>query len=222
MLLFDVNRTGYSEQMSPPRKIIKKQRKTGRGRPRSQSADEGIFRAAGEILLERGYDQLTIDEVARRAGTGKTTIYRRYSDKRELVRAFVDHIFFDSPLPEAGGDPSRLAAEIVRMTNAFYQTQPGKVLLTLLPVLSREPVLGPAAVSAIAARRDHLTNIMREAFRDAAISPEIASASLDLLIGAVVYGIWFRRRPLSEAEVKAIGSIVADGLQKRSTPRKRT
>jgi AcrR family transcriptional regulator len=191
-----------------------------RGRPRSAAADEEIFRAAGEVLLERGYDQLTIDEVARRAGTGKTTIYRRYRDRSELVRAFVDHIFRDSPLPEARGDIEQVGREIVRMTNAFYQSETGKVLMALVPVLGREPVLGPSALSAIAARRTRLARIMREAMAGTgSLSDGEASAALDLLIGAVVYGIWFRRRPLSEAEVAFVGQIVARGLARRTSRR---
>lgn len=206
--------------MRSSRRTKQKQGAVRRGRPRSAAADEEIFRATGEVLLEFGYDQLTIDEVAHRAGTGKTTIYRRYRDRRELVRAFVDHIFRDSPLPEARGDIERIASEIVRMTNAFYQSDTGKVLIALLPVLGREPVLGPSALSAIAGRRTRLAQIMREATTTlGSLSAGEASAALDLLIGAVVYGIWFRRRPLTEAEVAFVGQIVARGLERRTSRR---
>lgn len=44
-----------------------------------------VLRCAAELLTEVGYDQLTIDEVASRAGVHKTTVYRRWLTKSELV-----------------------------------------------------------------------------------------------------------------------------------------
>ena len=56
-----------------------------RGRPRSQEADRAILTAAAELLAERGLAAMSIEEVAARAGVGKTTIYRRWPSKIDLV-----------------------------------------------------------------------------------------------------------------------------------------
>ncbi|MEC8178395.1 MAG: TetR/AcrR family transcriptional regulator, partial [Pseudomonadota bacterium] len=47
-----------------------------RGRPRSEASREAILIAALTILVRDGYQKLTIEGVAREAGTGKSTIYR--------------------------------------------------------------------------------------------------------------------------------------------------
>ena len=61
-----------------------------RGRPRSQEADRAILTAAAELLAERGLAAMSIEEVAARAGVGKTTIYRRWPSKGLLaLDAFV-------------------------------------------------------------------------------------------------------------------------------------
>ena len=57
------------------------------GRPRSIACDQAILRAALDEYAERGYDGMSVDAVAARAGVGKATIYRRYQCKTDLVMA---------------------------------------------------------------------------------------------------------------------------------------
>jgi AcrR family transcriptional regulator len=56
-----------------------------RGRPRSARAHRAILDAALSLLVEEGYDTMSIEAVAERAGVGKATIYRRWDSKEELV-----------------------------------------------------------------------------------------------------------------------------------------
>lgn len=48
-----------------------------------------MLRAVTEVLAERGYEGVTFEEVARRAGASKATLYRRWASKREMVVAAV-------------------------------------------------------------------------------------------------------------------------------------
>jgi TetR/AcrR family transcriptional regulator, mexJK operon transcriptional repressor len=50
---------------------------------------QAILDAAAEVLAERGFGA-SIEEVARRAGVSKQTIYNQYGSKTELVRTLVD------------------------------------------------------------------------------------------------------------------------------------
>src|SRR5260370_27508117 len=72
-----------------------------RGRPRSQEADRAILTAAVDLLASRGLAAMSIEEVAARAGVGKTTIYRRWSSKGLLaLDAFVTSFQEQQPLPD--------------------------------------------------------------------------------------------------------------------------
>ena len=54
------------------------------GRPRNPDADAAIMQAALALLRERGYAGLTLDDVAHRAGVGKSSLYRRFRDRADL------------------------------------------------------------------------------------------------------------------------------------------
>jgi AcrR family transcriptional regulator len=56
-----------------------------RGRPRSESARQAILDATREQLVQRGYDQLSIQEVSEAAGVGKQTVYRWWPTRAALV-----------------------------------------------------------------------------------------------------------------------------------------
>ena len=55
------------------------------GRPRDPRIDAAILRATADLLVQIGYSNLTMAAVAKRAGTTKTALYRRWSSKAELV-----------------------------------------------------------------------------------------------------------------------------------------
>lgn len=78
------------------------------GRPRSAAADAAILGATREALVELGWSKLTLADVASRAGVAKTTIYRRWAGKNELVVDAVAELFDELELPDCG----TLAADI--------------------------------------------------------------------------------------------------------------
>lgn len=75
----------------------------GRGRPRDPETDGRITAAAAELLLERGFEKTTVDEVAARAGVGKATVYRRWRSKDDLAVAAMESLFAsEMPEPDTG------------------------------------------------------------------------------------------------------------------------
>jgi AcrR family transcriptional regulator len=72
------------------------------GRPRSSQSHQAMLQAALELLTEVGFAAMTIDAIAARAGIGKTTIYRRYTSKEELVADAIESIRSDIVIPDTG------------------------------------------------------------------------------------------------------------------------
>ncbi|MFC7620766.1 TetR/AcrR family transcriptional regulator [Microlunatus sp. GCM10028923] len=57
------------------------------GRPRDDELEQRILAAVGTLLSEAGYEGVTFEEVARRSGAAKASLYRRWKTKREMVIA---------------------------------------------------------------------------------------------------------------------------------------
>lgn len=84
---------------------------------RAMRVRNAVLRAASELLTEVGYDEMSIEDVAARAGVHKTTVYRRWSNKARLTAdAAALHTTETVPIPDTGtieGDLKMLAREIV-------------------------------------------------------------------------------------------------------------
>jgi AcrR family transcriptional regulator len=72
------------------------------GRPRSVQSHQAMLQATLELLAEVGFDGMSIDAIANRAGVGKTTIYRRYSSKEELVADAIESMREEIMIPDTG------------------------------------------------------------------------------------------------------------------------
>ena len=82
----------------------------GAGRPRLVDADAAILAAARELLAERGWDGMTLGDVAARAGVAKTTLYRRWPGKAELVVDAMAELFDTLEPVDAGSVRARRSA----------------------------------------------------------------------------------------------------------------
>ena len=77
------------------------------------ATDERITAAAAELMLQRGFDRTTVDDVAARAGVGKATVYRRWPSKEDLAVAAMETLYSaEMPEPDTGSIRDRPAAEL--------------------------------------------------------------------------------------------------------------
>jgi AcrR family transcriptional regulator len=112
-----------------------------RGRPRDVDVDQRILASAFRHLVQVGYAGLSIESVAADAGVAKTTIYRRYPTKRDLVVAALrESTPFPAPALEL---PAREAIEaFVRLAIAMLiDSGASRVLGSLLVEDQRHPGL---------------------------------------------------------------------------------
>jgi AcrR family transcriptional regulator len=93
-----------------------------RGRPRDPEADGRILAAAASLILLRGFDSMTVDEVATNAGVGKATVYRRWARKEDLAVAAMEQLYRDEmPTADTGsirGDVRATYASVLSFINS--------------------------------------------------------------------------------------------------------
>src|SRR5262245_42982319 len=118
-----------------------------RGRPRDPDAEPRIRQCAVELLLERGFDRMTVDEVAARARVGKATVYRRWPSKTELAHDAMSQLFKDKlstvEVPATGTLRGDLE-QVYRSALLFTATPGGVAVIRLLAI---EAVRDPEAVA---------------------------------------------------------------------------
>jgi AcrR family transcriptional regulator len=88
------------------------------GRHLDSSRDPVLREAALAVLAEVGYDRLTMDAVAVRAAAAKTTIYRRWRDKAELVVDALNSLKGVLEVPDTGSLRQDLCALAESVTSA--------------------------------------------------------------------------------------------------------
>jgi len=110
------------------------------GRPLDASRDIALRDAALALLAEIGYDRLTIDSVAARAHASKTTIYRRWSGKAELVVDALHCLRESHAVPDTGtlrGDLEAIAHGSTSTDNRFD----AQLMIGLITALARDAEL---------------------------------------------------------------------------------
>ncbi|MBF6353288.1 TetR/AcrR family transcriptional regulator [Nocardia higoensis] len=124
------------------------------GRPRDQTIEQRVLPAVRELLVETGYDDLSVRAVATRAGVGRASIQRRWATKPELVlHAVLGEVPDLSPF--AGADRRGWIEWVLRGSRELFARPEVRAAVPgLLTALDRDPDLrrrlwsgfsGPAA-----------------------------------------------------------------------------
>ncbi len=94
-----------------------------RGRPRDPKRREAILRAAVELVAEVGYDRMTVEALAGRAGVSKPTIYRRWpGGKKEIILDAIRTKHADADaLPDQGSLRGDLLALVQAMVEHIHE-----------------------------------------------------------------------------------------------------
>jgi len=190
-----------------------------RGRRRSERSHQAIISATRELLVERGYPDVTIEGIAARAGVGKQTIYRWWPSRAALV--------LEAYLSSADVVTPPAAARTVR--------EDVRALLGWLIAVLREPT-GGHVVAGLVADIQHDTDLAEGFHRDVVPARREAmlaalergrergeirmdadlELAVDALHGAVFYRLLLSGEPLDGDVAARLADHVLEGLASRS------
>ncbi|WP_431947779.1 TetR/AcrR family transcriptional regulator [Actinacidiphila sp. bgisy167] len=171
-------------------------RPTGRrtGRPRSAEADRAILDAARQSLVELGWGRLTMGDVAARAGVAKTTLYRRWANKSELVVDAVAVLFDELDLPDRGSLRSDVEGMVLRFAALLEQPAARTALMAVVAEATRDEALRRRIRQAVVDRQKRLVaEGRRRAQARGEIPPDDGDPApqvdlvFDVIAGAVVH-----------------------------------
>jgi AcrR family transcriptional regulator len=189
-----------------------------RGRPRDARADAAILRAARELLEEMGYSGLTMDAVAVRAGVGKATVYRRWSNRAALaMEAFLAQAEQGSPFPDSGSAREDFRLHLRALARLAARTEFARVLAALVAETHEDPVLARALLERfVAVRRADAALVIERGVARGELRRDVdADIAIDGLYGPLYYRLLVSRARIDTAFTDALVGQVLDGLARR-------
>src|SRR3954452_17423589 len=112
---------------------------------RSEKARTAILRATRELLDRRGFQRLTIEGIAARAGVGKATIYRWWPSKAAVVMdAVLEAARGRIPFPDTGSAREDLRGQIASVIELYTHTKTGRGIRALIAESQHDPSLADA------------------------------------------------------------------------------
>ncbi|MFC1429922.1 TetR/AcrR family transcriptional regulator [Streptacidiphilus sp. N1-3] len=192
-----------------------------KGRPRSAEADRAILAATRAALAELGWGGLTMGDVATRAGVAKTTLYRRWPSKNELVVDAVAVLFDELAMADLGSLRADIEAVVRQFAGLLAQPESQAALLALFAEASRDPALRLRVRESIIDPQKELVRLGRAAAQArgelaADTSPEAACEDIDIIFdtiaGAVEHRMLVSGEPASPAWISRFTTLLLTPL----------
>ncbi len=162
--------------------------------PRVERSRTVILSAALDLLGEAGYGGLTIEAVAARAGVGKSTVYRHWSGKLELVEDAIRTLKAGITVPAAGSVRERLTDVLRQIAENMAASTWSACLPAVIDAAERDPEVLDVLRRIGRERRQLLLDLLVEG----RTTGEVPDVDLDLLAECLVGPIVVRRLLLHE------------------------
>lgn len=172
---------------------------TRRGRPRDPSRDRAILAAARTVIAQCGYTGATMEAIAKTAGVGKDTLYRRWSSKEDLVIDLVDSLASEAvqPVPLDPDPRFNLFVFVKDIVRLNQRTDFGPLVAGMVGEAARNPELAERFSAFWARRRAVAASLVDDVLGGEASEADIEEL-LDGLLGPIYYRLLLTREDVSD------------------------
>jgi len=191
------------------------------GRPRSATADAAILAATRDALVELGWSKLTLGDVATRAGVAKTTLYRRWPGKNELVVDAVAELFDELELPDRGSLAADIEGVVLQFAAILARPEAKNGLMAVLAESTLDDALRERIRASIVERQKRLVLVGRARAHqrgelpletDPAEAARTVDLIFDVVAGAVVHRTLVSAEPVDPEWAGAFTRVLVLGL----------
>jgi AcrR family transcriptional regulator len=187
-----------------------------KGRPRDQRIDRDITSAALAVLSENGFDRFSVEEVAARASVAKTTVYRRFPTRTELIVGALQRLNDDlPPLPPPGPVRDRLVHVLTGVRHRMVSSAKGRILTQVVGEIGRDPALVRLVHERVLApRRALIRSVICDGMAAGELRADIdVDVVIPVLVGPMLYlAVWDANGPEHDVAVEAVVDTVLSGL----------
>jgi AcrR family transcriptional regulator len=185
---------------------------------RSARCHRAIVDATKALLDEQGYTATSIDQIARRAGVGKQTIYRWWPNKAAVVlEAHAEQAAERHPIPDTGDLRGDLRAFATSFSHTLGDTAVGRVCVQLIGEAQVDEAFAEAYRDVfVTARRAAVREVLERARARGEIRADAdIELALDLFFGPIWYRRLIRHAPLTPEFAHALADALADAVGPR-------
>ena len=146
------------------------------------------MRAAVELLLEAGTCALTVEAVVQRSGVARSTIYRHWPTRTEMVATAFSELLPPLVAPEMAGDLShQLEALLCPLADQIDTEEFAALVPSLLAGAARDPELAPFHAEFVSRQREPVREVLRRAMRDGALGGMDLNEAVSQLVGPLLF-----------------------------------
>ena len=186
-----------------------------RGRPRSADADEAILAATLELAGEVGINGMSMDDLAERAGVSKTTIYRRWTSKEQLVLDALHSAMGPLDDVDTGSLGDDLRAYLIELGERMWRGRMSDVLPHLIEVACHDDALRSRLDDYVQFRRAPMLEILRRGLGRGELPADTDLEVLtDVLLGPFIYRRLLTHAPLDATFVDRLLGVALTGHEK--------
>ncbi|MFE7552079.1 TetR/AcrR family transcriptional regulator [Streptomyces gardneri] len=181
-----------------------------------EDVTEAIRDAVFEELAAVGFARMSIEGIARRAGVGKTAVYRRWKSKLSLVLDLVGAFAAQGvPVPATGSLDGDVRALLEMASYALRHPIASQVIPDLLVEAARQPEIADAIRAALLdGQQGVMARIVREAVARGELPEDTDPAeALDLVVGPLYWRLVVVRTPLPEGYVDRLARAAMAALR---------
>lgn len=185
------------------------------GRTRSPEAHQAALTTTAALLEERGYQAITIEAVAERSGVAKSTIYRWWRSKPELVmEAYTQQVAERMPSPDTGGVEGDLAAFMGQLYRVVEHPQRVRALRGLMAEAQLDPAFREPFRDWVNGRREVVAVLLRRGVSRGELAADVdLDHAVDLVFGPFWYRLLVEHAPLDPADAPAHAARLLSGLR---------
>jgi AcrR family transcriptional regulator len=181
---------------------------------RSETSRKAILEATSDLLAESTVQKLSIEAIAKRAGVGKTTIYRWWPSKAAVViDAFVEHHLVHTPIREDLPVPEALREHLASLIEQYAGPQGRLVAQIIAESQYDESTLHEFRERFWDGRRAATRALVERGIREGSLRDDLdPGLMVELMYSAVYVRLLFRYRELDRAFADQIVATAMAGI----------
>jgi AcrR family transcriptional regulator len=158
-----------------------------------------VLEATTELLFERGYAGATVDEISRRSGVAKTTIYRHWPKRTDLLRNACSALGTPLDTPDDGDFAADMIALMTNLASLLRSAKWTSVLPSIIDAAERDPEIAAMYSKLQQGYSAPFATLIQRAKRKGELRRDADEAMLiAALTGPLFYRRWFSREPLTD------------------------